>query len=77
MNLIVGLGNPGEKYASTRHNLGQMIVDEVARNSQHSWRYSPDWITYYIKGDKYILIKPATFMNNSGGQPLIFIRLIK
>lgn len=67
MKLIVGLGNPGKKYAKNRHNLGFMVVDELVRNEGLSWRYSPDWIAYYRKkGDDYVLLKPATFMNRSG-----------
>lgn len=80
MKLIVGLGNPGKKYADTRHNFGYVIVDSFARDRGLSWRYNPDWTAYYIKShlktaddsgfstreDDFVLLKPATFMNHCG-----------
>lgn len=66
MNLIVGLGNPGKKYQETRHNIGFLIVDDFAREQMLSWRYNPDWIASYIKGDDFVVLKPGTFMNRSG-----------
>lgn len=66
MKLVVGLGNPGEKYKDTRHNLGFLVVDYFARENGFSWRYSPDWICYWIKRADYLVIKPSTFVNKSG-----------
>jgi len=66
MNLIVGLGNPGKKYADTRHNFGFVIVDKFAKERGLSWRYNLDWTAYYIKTDDFVLLKPVTFMNKSG-----------
>jgi len=66
MKLIVGLGNPGPKYKNTRHNFGYMILDAFAKINGLSWRYSPDWLCYFVKNDDYILVKPTTFMNKSG-----------
>ena len=67
--LIAGLGNPGSKYAKTRHNIGFMIVDEWANRHQAVWKSSP-WqsLTCEIKLGSLncILIKPQTFMNLSG-----------
>src|SRR5438552_17814195 len=67
--LIVGLGNPGSRYATTRHNAGFMVVDEVAR--QHGLRFSTKQANAEvargeIAGKKVILAKPQTFMNLSG-----------
>ena len=66
MKLIVGLGNPGEKYKNNRHNLGFMVVDAFARQLGLSWRYSSDLMCYFIKANDYVLCKPAIYMNKSG-----------
>jgi len=78
MKLIVGLGNPGEKYEKTRHNLGFMIVDhflkEVTEVSDSKWSYDEklkcdlailSWTGKSSPG-KVIVAKPQIFMNNSG-----------
>jgi peptidyl-tRNA hydrolase, PTH1 family len=67
--LVVGLGNPGPRYAATRHNIGFMVVDEAAR--RHGLRFSgrqanAEIAKGEIAGRKVILAKPQTFMNNSG-----------
>jgi PTH1 family peptidyl-tRNA hydrolase len=66
--LIVGLGNIGEKYANTRHNIGFRIVDEVAE--EHNVVFETDTLgdvaTFRFKGKTFILLKPSTFMNLSG-----------
>jgi len=67
MKLICGLGNPGSKYRANRHNLGFMVVDDFARERGLSWRFSRDWSCYFIRSGEYVLIKPSTFMNRSGG----------
>ena len=70
MQLWVGLGNPGEKYQAHRHNVGFMALDEIAEE----YRFSP-WKKQFrgltaegrIGGDKIVLLKPQTYMNESGG----------
>jgi PTH1 family peptidyl-tRNA hydrolase len=67
--LVVGLGNPGPRYASTRHNAGFMVVDELAR--RHGLRLSGRQANaHYARGEiasrKVILAQPQTYMNNSG-----------
>ncbi|MEZ4739124.1 MAG: aminoacyl-tRNA hydrolase [Flavobacteriales bacterium] len=66
--LIVGLGNPGNEYAGTRHNIGFQVLDALAGAS--STVFSParygDRAEFKHKGRSFILIKPATFMNLSG-----------
>ncbi|WP_026897870.1 aminoacyl-tRNA hydrolase [Daejeonella oryzae] len=66
--LIVGLGNIGPEYADTRHNIGFIIVDEMARRARESFHNMR--LAYYTelshKGKKIHLIKPTTFMNLSG-----------
>lgn len=71
MILIVGLGNPGEKYNSTRHNVGFMILDSLLRKltrvSDSVWEESRKFNSQIAKaGDELILAKPKSFMNASG-----------
>jgi len=65
--LIVGLGNPGAKYAMTRHNVGFMAADSLA-GSDAKWKSEKNALTYSINtsGHKVIIAKPQTFMNRSG-----------
>ena len=66
--LIVGLGNIGEKYTNTRHNIGFKIVDEVAE--EHNVPFETDKLgdvaSFRFKGRTFILLKPSTYMNLSG-----------
>ena len=66
--LIVGLGNIGEKYDNTRHNIGFKILDEVALENNLTFETFKlgDLATYKVKGRTFILLKPSTFMNLSG-----------
>lgn len=66
--LIVGLGNVGEKYANTRHNIGFKILDEVAQENKTTFETEKlgDVATFRVKGRTFILLKPSTFMNLSG-----------
>ena len=69
MLLVVGLGNPGSKYAGNRHNIGFMTVDEVARVHRFgAWRrkFQAEIAEGEIAGVKCLLMKPQTFMNESG-----------
>jgi PTH1 family peptidyl-tRNA hydrolase len=70
MRLIVGLGNPGEKYVVTRHNAGFSFVDELARQKKLSWEDSRTGLLQYCwftnSSGKIELIKPQVFMNDSG-----------
>lgn len=66
--LIVGLGNIGEKYHNTRHNIGFKILDEVAKNKEVTFETEKlgDVASFRFKGRTFILLKPSTFMNLSG-----------
>lgn len=68
MKLVVGLGNPGEKYEKTRHNVGFMVVDRLAGDK--NWarsKGSPLEYVFLKAGNEDVeVIKPQTFMNNSG-----------
>ncbi len=68
MFLIVGLGNPGRQYAKTRHNVGWMVLDYLTKKEK--WNSSKGANALYFKkglnGQEVELLKPQTFMNNSG-----------
>jgi len=68
--LIVGLGNPGSKYEKTRHNLGFMVVEALAKKHRLSfkrgWRFSGRVASGVIDGQKVHLLMPTTYMNLSG-----------
>ncbi len=75
MKLIVGLGNPEKKYNNTRHNIGFSIIDFIydewlSKENFDHWsrnkKYQSDVAVGTINGEKIILAKPLTFMNNSG-----------
>jgi PTH1 family peptidyl-tRNA hydrolase len=66
MKIIVGLGNPGEKYKSTRHNAGFMAVDALASQLGLSWQKNKKFNAEIAKDSDIILIKPLSYMNNSG-----------
>ena len=66
--LVVGLGNPGREYARNRHNVGWMVLDELARRHGGSWRgkFSGQLAEIRLDGHKVALLKPETYMNESG-----------
>ncbi len=64
--LIVGLGNPGETYRDTRHNIGFMVLDEIARRLGAAFREEKRWAGLVAKFSGGHLLKPLTFMNDSG-----------
>ncbi|KJC58361.1 peptidyl-tRNA hydrolase [Bradyrhizobium sp. LTSPM299] len=69
MRLFVGLGNPGAKYASNRHNIGFLAVDEIARRHGFApWRrrFQGETAEGVLDHQKVVLLKPATYMNESG-----------
>jgi PTH1 family peptidyl-tRNA hydrolase len=69
MRLFVGLGNPGTKYAHNRHNIGFMAVDEIARRHGFApWRrrFQGETTEGSLDGERVVLLRPATFMNESG-----------
>lgn len=70
MKLIVGLGNPGEEYIGTRHNLGYMIIDEISRSIKVSLKtekkLKAELCITIIDGETVILARPVTYMNLSG-----------
>jgi len=83
MQLVVGLGNPGQRYAANRHNIGFMAVNEIVRqynlpNFQKKNRLQSDFSEGIIGSRKVVLIKPLSFMNCSGkpiGDTMRYFRL--
>lgn len=70
MKLIVGLGNPGQKYAKTRHNIGYHVIDAYLEKSKEKIKFDPklnaEIVCVNQLGHKYCLAKPTTYMNLSG-----------
>ncbi len=69
MKLIVGLGNPGKEYENTRHNSGFCVMDELAKECQvqiEQKKFKSLIATTRIHGEQVMLMKPQTYMNNSG-----------
>jgi peptidyl-tRNA hydrolase, PTH1 family len=66
--LVVGLGNPGREYSGHRHNIGWMVVEELARRHDASWKgkFSGQLAELRLDGHRIGLLKPETFMNESG-----------
>ena len=80
MRLFVGLGNPGSRYAGNRHNIGFMVVDEIARvHAAQPWRrrFQGQAADAVIGGEKVLLLKPETFMNDSGRSVAEVLRFFK
>jgi peptidyl-tRNA hydrolase, PTH1 family len=81
MLLFVGLGNPGSRYAGNRHNIGFMAVEAIARRHKAPpWRrrFQGDATEAVIGGERVVLLKPETFMNESGravGEAMRFFKI--
>lgn len=67
MKLIVGLGNPGKEYENTRHNVGFMVLDSYLGDIKWSSKFNGLYYQVNINGEKYIFLKPQSYMNLSGG----------
>jgi PTH1 family peptidyl-tRNA hydrolase len=72
IRLVAGLGNPGPEYASTRHNVGFLVVDRLAEQFGSTWERSTKWDAVVTKYGEVFLLKPMSFMNRSG-HPLFAI----
>lgn len=81
MRVIVGLGNPGSKYAFNRHNIGFLAVDEIHRQNSGfgPWRnrFQAETSEGTLDGEKVLLVKPTTYMNESGRSVGEIIRFFK
>jgi len=65
MKVVVGLGNPGEQYKKSRHNIGFMFLDFIA-GEKADWKFDKKFNALILEEADRVLIKPLTFMNNSG-----------
>ena len=79
IRLIVGLGNPGREYADTRHNIGFVVVDAFVRAHQGAWTKQRDFQAQVARvspasGSDLFVMKPQTFMNESGSAVVSFCR---
>ena len=68
MYLVAGLGNPGREHARNRHNAGWLVMDELARRHDGSWRgkFAGQMAEVRVGGERLALLKPETYMNDSG-----------
>lgn len=80
MKMIVGLGNPGKEFENTRHNIGFMIIDEYSKQyniNNFKTKYNGLFSKIYRNGEYYILLKPLSFMNQSGTVVVKFANYFK
>ena len=80
IRLIVGLGNPGEKYERTRHNAGYWWEDAIAEAKRATWNRETKfsgWTTRIDEGREFLLLKPSTYMNESGRSVSAVMRFFK
>lgn len=80
MKLVIGLGNPGSKYAGTRHNVGFDVVAELARrhgSGSPQNKFQADYQDVLIHSEKVLLIAPLTYMNLSGEAVWQFVRFYR
>lgn len=66
IRLVAGLGNPGPEYAATRHNVGFMVLDQLAAQFGSTWEKSSKWDALLVKCGPVLLLKPMSSMNRSG-----------
>ncbi|MEN3185106.1 MAG: aminoacyl-tRNA hydrolase [Atribacterota bacterium] len=68
MFLLVGLGNPGKRFAQTRHNVGFRVLERFGEDFHLCWKKENgiEWATWILEGQPVYLLKPLTFMNRSG-----------
>lgn len=80
MKLVVGLGNPTKEYEQTRHNVGFMVMDRLAdvmNVSISSSKFKGEYVKFKYKGEDVILLKPMTYMNNSGESVIQVMKYFK
>lgn len=73
MKLIVGLGNPGDKYVDTRHNVGYLVIDGYLGDVKWKNKFNAEYYEDNIAGEKVLFVKPLTYMNLSGDSVVQFV----
>ena len=79
IKVVVGLGNPGDKYSGTRHNIGFDVMDKLGDHFNLSWqnKYNAEYAEHNINGEKVYFLKPLTFMNLSGDSIVQLVNFYK
>jgi len=77
IRLIAGLGNPGLEHVATRHNIGFMVLDQLAAQFGSVWEKSGKWDALSAKCGTVLLVKPLSFMNRSGYPLLVIAQFYK
>ena len=77
MKLIVGLGNPGQKYEHTRHNVGFIILDSYLKDTKWIQEKDCEYQILNINGEKVCFLRPLTYMNLSGQAVLRIVNYYK
>ncbi|MCI8794898.1 MAG: aminoacyl-tRNA hydrolase [Bacilli bacterium] len=77
MKLVVGLGNPGNEYKKTRHNVGFMVLDSYLGEVHWSNKFKGLYYEKNVNGEKYVFLKPQTYMNLSGISVSSFVKFYK
>ena len=77
MKLIVGLGNPGKEYEKTRHNIGFYVLDSILGKVKWSTKFNAFYYEGNVNGEKYVFVKPLSYMNLSGGVVSSFMNFYK
>lgn len=77
MKLIVGLGNPGREYDSTRHNVGFIVLDNYLQDVKWTNKFNGLYYKKEVNGESYIFLKPQSYMNLSGGVVRKYVEYFK
>ncbi len=79
IKLVVALGNPGQKYAFTRHNIAWQLLERLSFRDKVSWqtKFKGEFANYSVDGEKFFFLKPKTYMNKSGESVQTFAHFFK
>ena len=77
LRLLAGLGNPGPEYNTTRHNVGFMVLDRLARQEGLAFAAASKWDCLWTRWNEIVLVKPMTYMNRSGDSVASVLRYFR